>query len=108
MTAIGWLQILVFALVVALLAKPLGVYLFRVFEGERQPLPRVFGPLERALNRACGVVPREQAWGEYAIALLVFSAFGMLVTYALLRLQAVLPWNPQGFAGVEPNLAFNT
>ena len=109
MTTIGWLQIVVYALGVIALTKPLGVYMHRVFEGERQPLRRVFGPVERVIYALCGVDPRrEQTWGEYAIALLVFSAFGVLVSYALLRLQAVLPWNPQAFPGVEPGLAFNT
>src|SRR5262245_968480 len=109
MTLVGWLQIAVYALAITLLAKPIGGYMYRVFEGDRQPLARFFGPIERALYRLSGVDPRaEQSWVQYSIALLVFSAFGVLVTYALLRLQAVLPWNPQGFANVEPYLAFNT
>jgi potassium-transporting ATPase potassium-binding subunit len=108
-TAIGWLQILVYGACVVALTKPLGAYMFRVFEGERQPLQALFGPVERALYAACGVDPRkEQTWREYAVALLVFSAFGVLVTYALLRLQAVLPWNPQQFPAVGPDLAFDT
>ena len=109
MTLIGWLQILVFALLVLALTKPIGAYLYRVFEGERQPLPGFLGRIERATYRACGVDPaREQTWVEYALALLVFSALGMLVTYAIQRLQHELPLNPQAFPAVGPELAFNT
>jgi K+-transporting ATPase ATPase A chain len=109
MTFIGWAQILVYALVILALTKPLGVYMFRVFEGERQPLRRLFGPIERATYRLCGVDPRvEQTWSQYTVALLVFSAFGVLVTYAIQRLQGVLPFNPQSLAAVTPHLSFNT
>src|SRR6476659_6931454 len=109
MTAIGWLQILVFFAAIVAVTKPLGVYMFRVFEGERQPLPRVLGSLERLCYRLSGVDPRrEQTWKEYTFALLTFSLFGMLVTYLIQRLQGLLPFNPQHFAGVERNLAFNT
>src|SRR6185369_13804834 len=109
MTANGWLQILVFAAAILAVTKPRGVYMYRVFEGSRQPLPRLFGPIERVLYRACGIDPtREQTWTEYTLALLVFSALGVLVTYALQRLQGVLPLNPQGFGAVTPDLSFNT
>src|SRR5689334_24110477 len=109
MTANGWLQIGLYALVIFALTKPLGVYMSLVFEGERQPLPRVFGPVERVLYRLCGVDPeREQGWKGYAAAMLLFSLFGMLVTYAIQRLQHVLPFNPQGMAAVAPDLALNT
>src|SRR5262249_54534539 len=83
--------------------------MFHVFEGDKRPLAPVFGPIERVGYRICGVdASREQTWVEYTVAMLVFSLFGMLVTYAIQRLQGALPFNPQGFAGVEPNLAFNT
>jgi K+-transporting ATPase ATPase A chain len=109
MTANGWIQIALFFLVVLALTKPLGAYMHRVFEGERQPLPRVLGPLERLLYRLSGVDPkREQGWKGYAAAILVFSALGVLVTYAIQRLQHVLPLNPQGLGPVAPDLAFNT
>jgi K+-transporting ATPase ATPase A chain len=109
MTLIGWVQIGVFALVILVLTKPLGLYLFRVFEGERRPLPGVLGRLERFALRLCGVDPQtEQTWKEYGFALLAFSLFGMLVTYLIQRLQHVLPFNPQHFAAVAPDLAFNT
>jgi K+-transporting ATPase ATPase A chain len=108
-TAVGWLQILAFALAVFALTKPLGLYQYRVFEGSQQPLPRVFGPLERGLYRLCGVDPRrEQTWQGYTLALLTFSALGVLVTYAIQRLQHVLPLNPQGLVAVDPELAWNT
>lgn len=105
----GWLQILVFLVTIVALTKPLGLYLFRVFEGARQPCPRVLGPMERSLYRLCGINPQDhQSWQQYAQALLVFSALTLLVTYAIQRLQAVLPLNPQGFGAVPPALAFNT
>jgi K+-transporting ATPase ATPase A chain len=109
MTAIGWLQILVYALVLLVLARPLGAYLYRVFEGERQPWPRFFGPIERFAYRLCGVDPgAEQTWKQYTFALLAFSVIGLLVLYALQRLQHVLPWNPQALPAVSPHLSFNT
>ncbi|HUB10002.1 MAG TPA: potassium-transporting ATPase subunit KdpA [Myxococcales bacterium] len=109
MTANGWIQILVYFGLIAAITVPMGAYMFRVFEGERQPLPRLFGPLERLSYRLCGVDPeREQGWIEYTASLLVFSLFGVLVTYAIERLQGVLPFNPQHLGAVEPALAFNT
>jgi potassium-transporting ATPase potassium-binding subunit len=109
MTAIGWTQIGLFFLVVLALTKPLGSYMFRVFEGNKQPLPAVFGTVERFLYRSCGVDPaKEQTWPVYAFALLAFSLCGMLVTYGIERLQHLLPLNPQELGAVEPALAFNT
>ena len=75
MTAIGWLQIAVFFATIIAVTRPLGVYMFRVFEGERTPLPRLFGGFERVLYRLSGVDPKkEQDWKEYTFALLAFSA----------------------------------
>ncbi len=109
MSANGWIQIGFFALVVFAITRPLGVYMYRVFEGERQPLPRVFGPLERTLLRLCGVDPRkEHGWKGYAVAMLLFSLLGVLVTYGIERLQHVLPFNPQKFGPVPADLAWNT
>lgn len=109
MTLNGWLQILFFSAIILALTKPLGAYMHRVFEGERQPLPRVLGPIERFLYRLCGVDPTiEQRWDQYTVALLIFSACGVLVTYAIERLQHVLPFNPQKMAPVPSELAFNT
>ncbi|MBJ6760617.1 potassium-transporting ATPase subunit KdpA [Myxococcaceae bacterium JPH2] len=109
MTLMGWLQILLFFALVLALTKPLGGYLFRVFEGEHQPLPRVLGPVERVLLRLCGADARqEQTWTQYTVAMLAFSLLSMLGTYAIQRLQHVLPLNPQGLPAVGPELAFNT
>jgi potassium-transporting ATPase potassium-binding subunit len=109
MTVNGWIQIGLFALVIFAITKPLGLYMYRVFEGERQPFPRVFGPLERILYRLSGVNPnREQGWKGYTVAMLVFSTLGVLVTYAIERLQHVLPLNPQKLGPVPADLAFNT
>jgi K+-transporting ATPase ATPase A chain len=109
MSVNGWVQILIFFLVILAVTKPLGIYMFRVFEGDQQPLPRFFGPIERGLYRLCGVNPREQqTWTQYTLALLLFSAITLLVTYAIERLQHVLPLNPQQFGPVPEALAFNT
>src|SRR5665648_392739 len=109
MTATGWLQIVLYGLFVLLITKPLGVYLCRVFEDKNRPLPRGFGLLEGWTFRLCGVnSEREQNWKEYALALLLFSLAGVLVTYSLLRLQHFLPFNPQNLGSVAPDLAFNT
>lgn len=109
MTAKGWLQIAVYGLVVLAITKPLGIYLYRVFEGASRPWPRVFGPLERWSLRLCGVdVKQEQTWKEYALALLLFSLVGLLVSYLIMRVQQWLPLNPQGLGPVGPDLAFNT
>jgi potassium-transporting ATPase potassium-binding subunit len=109
MTLVGWLQIVLFSLVILALTKPVGSYMYEVFEGPRRPLEPVFGPLERGLCAVCGVDPRrEQTWLEYTLALLAFSFFGLLVSYAIFRLQALLPLNPQSLAAVTPHLSWNT
>jgi K+-transporting ATPase ATPase A chain len=109
MTAIGWTQILVFFALIVAVSRPLGVYMFHVFEGEKKPLPRVLGPVERFFFRLSGVdSAKEQTWVEYTVALLLFSALSLIVTYLIQRLQHVLPLNPQHFGAVEPTLAFNT
>lgn len=109
MSATGWLQIILYGLLVLVITKPLGIYLYRVFETDNRPLPKGFGLLERWSFRFCGVDPeREQNWKEYALALLFFSLAGVLVTYGILRFQSFLPFNPQSFGAVPPDLAFNT
>lgn len=109
MTWQGWLQIgLVLGLVAAVI-KPLGLYMAQVFDGERTFLSPVLGPVERGFYRLAGVkLQSEQTWLGYATGVLLFSFFGALLLYAILRLQAELPFNPQGFAGLAPDLAFNT
>jgi potassium-transporting ATPase potassium-binding subunit len=109
MTVNGWIQILLFAAIIFAITKPLGSYMYRVFEGDRQPLPRLFGAIERLLYKLCGVDPQQhQDWKQYTLAMLVFSAFTLLLTYGIERLQDVLPLNPQNFPPVAPDLAFNT
>jgi len=109
MTWQGWMQIGLVLLAAAVAAKPLGLYMARVFAGERNFLSPVLGPVERGFYHLAGVDPdSEQGWLGYAFGVLTFSLVGMLLLYALLRLQGILPLNPQGFAGVPPDLAFNT
>jgi potassium-transporting ATPase potassium-binding subunit len=109
MTAIGWFQIGLFLVIIFALAKPLGVYMARVFSREKTPFDRVARPLERLLYRLTGVdEKKEMRWTEYAISMLLFSAVSMLLLYAIERFQHFLPWNPQHFAGVPSDLAFNT
>src|SRR5690348_12991049 len=102
MTANGILQILLLLGVVLASVKPLGLYMARVFEGERTFLDSVLVPLERTIYRVCGVNPeREQHWTTYTIAMLFFNVAGLLLLYALQRLQGVLPLNPQGLAAIS-------
>ncbi|MFO1163487.1 MAG: potassium-transporting ATPase subunit KdpA [Reyranellaceae bacterium] len=109
MTFDGWIQIALFAVVVVLLVKPLGGYMTRVFAGERTFLSPVLGPLERGIYRLSGVDERsDQGWMAYAISMLLFSLVGFASLYALMRFQAVLPFNPSGQSAVEQSLAFNT
>jgi len=109
MTTVGWIQILLFSIVVFAATKPIGIYMFRIFEGDRQPLPRFFGPIEHWIYRLCGVDPKEQQdWKQYSFAMLLFSAVTMLVTYAIERLQHVLPLNPAKLGPVPADLAFGT
>ncbi|TIX37225.1 MAG: potassium-transporting ATPase subunit A, partial [Mesorhizobium sp.] len=104
-----WIQILVYCGIVVLLVKPLGGYMYRVFNGERTLLSPVFGPVERGLYRISGTSEREeQHWTTYAAGIMVFSLASFLLLYALQRLQGVLPYNPAGMTAVEQNLAFNT
>jgi K+-transporting ATPase ATPase A chain len=108
-TLAAWCQLALYVALVLLVTKPLGAYMLRVFEGERRPVPRILGPLERFLFRLSGVDPREQqTWVRYAGSMLIFSLFGVLMTYGILRLQKFLPLNPQKFDGLEQGLAFNT
>lgn len=109
MTLVGWLQISLTLLAVLLAIKPLGLYMSHVFAGERTFLSPVFKPVERAFYTAAGIDQnREQNWIAYTFGVLLFSIAGFLVLYGILRLQDLLPLNPQGFPGVAPDLAFNT
>jgi K+-transporting ATPase ATPase A chain len=109
MTLQGWLQIVLFLLVILAVTKPLGIYLYRVFEGERQPFGRTLGAVERLLLRLSGLKqPAAQDWKQYTASLLVFSVLGVIVTYAIQRLQFYLPFNPEKLAAPTGHLAFNT
>ncbi len=109
MTARGYLQIAVFLVLLLGLAKPLGTYMAKIYGGERTLASRLLGPVERVFLRAMGVrQDTETDWKTYAFAMLFFNVFGLLAVYALQRLQASLPLNPQGLPNVTPDLAFNT
>lgn len=109
MTLIGWLQIGLILGLAVLTAKPLGHYMASVFSGRETCLSPVLGPLERGFYRLSGVAPdKEQGWLAYTQAMLIFSMLGFASLYAILRLQAFLPLNPQNFDNLSPDLAFNT
>jgi len=104
----GWIQILFFFGVILAGTKPMGAFMHRVMEGEKHFLSGPLGWLERLVYRLSGVDGEEQRWTTYTGAMLAFSSFTLLVTYAIQRLQAVLPFNPQKLAGVEAGSSFNT
>lgn len=109
MTSNGILQILLFFGIVLVLTKPLGIYLTKVYSGERTFLSFIFQPVERLLYRLTGVDPQvEMDWKRYAVAMIVFSLVSTLSLYAIQRLQFFLPLNPQEFAGPSEHLSFNT
>src|ERR1700729_4078522 len=110
MTLIGWLQIVLYCAVGVALVKPLGWYMTRVFNGESTFLSPVLRPVEKALYWAGGVDERrEQHWLSYTVAILVFPVGGFAILYALMRLQAVIPYfNPAGQSAVGEDLSFNT
>ena len=108
MTPNGWIQILFFFAAVLAVTVPLGVFMHRVLEGQGHFLERPLGWLERLVYRLGGVNGTEQSWQSYSLALLAFSACTMLVTYAIQRLQHLLPWNPQKLGAVEAASSFNT
>src|ERR1700732_4217303 len=109
MTANGFVQIALYCAVVVILVKPFGYYMTRVFNGERTFLSLPLRPRERAIYALSGVKEdEEQDWKSYGLAMLTLSLAGFLALYALQRLQAVLPFNPQHLDAVSPDLAFNT
>jgi K+-transporting ATPase ATPase A chain len=109
MTAIGWIQILLYCAIIVALVKPLGWYMTRVFNGERTFLSPVLRPVEVVLYRISGVDERrEQHWLTYTVAMLLFHVGGFLIIYGLMRLQALLPLNPAGQSAVAEDLSFNT
>ena len=109
MTANGVLQLLLYLVVLLLLAKPLGAYMARVYDGHPIWLDRALGWLERLIYRLCGVrADQEMGWKVYALTMLLFNVAGVLVVYAVQRVQGVLPLNPAGFGAVSPDSSFNT
>ena len=104
MTTNGWLQIALFFVCVLALTKPMGRYLTQVFERRRTWLDPLLNPIERLLYRVTGIHPdQEMRWTEYLVAMLVFNALTLLLTYAVERLQHGLPLNPQHLANVAPD-----
>jgi K+-transporting ATPase ATPase A chain len=109
----GWVQLALYLGVLVAFVKPLGAYMARVYEGRPCGLDRALGWLERAIYRVCGVDPRaEMGWKPYASAMLAFNLLGFLATYAMQRLQGVLPFqatlNPESLSAVSPDSSFNT
>jgi K+-transporting ATPase ATPase A chain len=109
MTLNGLLQLALYLLLLILITRPLGIYMARVFSGQRTFMDRVLGQVERLIYRLCRVDPKqEQHWTSYAAAMLMFSVVSLLLLYAFQRLQYYLPANPQKFPGVPEALSFNT
>jgi K+-transporting ATPase ATPase A chain len=109
MTANGCLQLAFYLVVLIALAKPLGAYMARIYEGRPAFLNRLGAPFENLIYRVCGVKPaHDMRWTQYAVATLVFNVVGFLAVYGLQRLQISLPLNPQNMAAVSPDSSFNT
>src|SRR5580658_9809368 len=110
MRSIDWLQLAIFIAAVAAITKPMGLYLVHVLEADGKTwLDPLLKPLERLTYWIMGVKhDKEQDWKQYTFAMLLFSLVSCLFTYAMLRLQHLLPLNPQGFGPLSPDLAFNT
>lgn len=105
----SWIQLIFYLVVLLLLAKPLGIFMARVFQGERTFLDPVIVPIERLIYRLSGVnADEEMNWKTYAVAAMLFNFLGLVVLYALQRLQGILPLNPQGLGTVTPDSAWNT
>ena len=109
MTIQGWILIISFVAILVALTKPMGMWLFALYEGRKTPLHTILGPVERGFYKLSGIDPaEEQSWQRYAVHMLLFNFVLCVFTYAILRLQAVLPLNPLGFAAVPGHLAVNT
>src|SRR5882757_1227448 len=110
MNSSGWIQLILYVGILLAITKPLGLYLCQVLDVNGKTfLDPVFKPLEKITYKLIGVDPRkEHDWKQYTVAMLIFSLVSMLFTYAILRLQAVLPLNPQKMAAVSEHLSFNT
>jgi K+-transporting ATPase ATPase A chain len=110
MDIFGWIQLALYVFILVLLTKPVGLYLVRVLNAEGKTFLDLFlKPVEKLLYRMLGLDPKkEQSWKQYTVSILLFSLVGLLFTYTILRLQHLLPLNPQGLGPVSPDLAFNT
>ena len=109
MNPMGLVQIVFYLVLLILLAIPLGSFMARVFQGKRTMLDILARPLERLVYRLAGVdADQEMNWRQYTVALLAFNFLGMALLFLLQLLQGVLPFNPQGFGALKPDLAFNT
>jgi K+-transporting ATPase ATPase A chain len=109
MNLYSWIQLVFYIVVLIALAKPLGSFMAKVYQGQHTFLDRVLKPVEQFIYRLSGVNPEEDMnWKTYAIAVLLFNAFGLLAVYALQRLQAILPLNPMGLGPVTPDSSWNT
>ncbi|WP_404478120.1 potassium-transporting ATPase subunit KdpA [Novosphingobium sp. BL-52-GroH] len=109
MTVQGWLLIAAFVGILLAITKPMGLWLFALYEGRRTPLHSALGPVERGFYKLSGINPDEdQSWRRYAVHMLIFNGMLLLLTYVLLRAQALLPLNPLGYGALSEHLAFNT
>src|SRR5258707_7065892 len=109
MNIYSWVQLIFYMVVLLALAKPLGSFMAKVYQGERTFLDRVLGPIERFIYRLSSVKPDEDMnWKTYAIAVMLFNVLGIIVVYGLQRLQAFLPLNPQGLGAITPDSSWNT
>jgi K+-transporting ATPase ATPase A chain len=109
MTSNDFMQMLFYLVVLIALAIPLGGYMAKVYQGEKTFMDRVMGPLEKVIYRLCGIdANKEMNWWEYALSLLAFSLMGIVSLFLLLLVQGHLPLNPQGFGGLNWDLAWNT
>ncbi|MEN3951807.1 potassium-transporting ATPase subunit KdpA [Iodidimonas sp. SYSU 1G8] len=109
MNAEGWLLIIIFTLILVALTRPVGAWLFALYDGRRTPLHLALGPIERGFYKVAGIDPSaEQSWRRYALSMLLFNALGVALLYTLQRLQGALPLNPQDFGAVSEHLALNT
>jgi potassium-transporting ATPase potassium-binding subunit len=109
MNLFSWFQLIFYLVILLALAKPLGAYMAKVYQGEQTFLDRVLGPIERLIYRLSGVKADEDMnWKTYAAAVMLFNVLGLLLVYAIQRLQAFLPLNPQGLGAITPDSAWNT
>jgi K+-transporting ATPase ATPase A chain len=109
MTIYSWLQLIIYIVVLLALAKPLGTFMARVYQGQPTFLDPVLSPLERLTYRLCGVNPEDEMdWKVYAVGVMLFNGLGLIAVYGLQRLQAFLPLNPQAFGAVSPDSSWNT